>query len=390
MSHFIFIDNFYPVDTKVIINLYANKKNPKISGIIYLENEIHPSDLYCYLYAKYGQPNGFQNLLRNDDSDNLIHWEWTLESNEGWVSFLGMNFRTEVVFFEEFDIGKISKNQLINSIKNDFKNYGEKISNIKKNILEDWDLSINPYYEIKSALNQLIMQFDGLQLDSQNEKIDYSNLPFQTVDVDLLKEVGSRYSFGIGLSLSIRFIVPILAESFINFLIFILCDSEIKNNERIYEKIIRENMDIKIQMLHKNCDHFARPVKWDSVECKNYNSIINTRNNLLHGNVDLKKLKFDEVYFNGKIPIFKKYNTMWQRSLGVKIDSCGMEKVKSDIEVVNKFIEHVISCLDEKIRKEIDFIMDSPEFGINKKTNKLGILFPNHLVDFHIPKIAIK
>ena len=390
MNHLIFMDNFYPVAPKVIINLYADKKNPRVSGIVSLENEIFPSDLYCYLYAKYGPPNGLQNILRNDDSDNLIHWEWTLESSEGWISFQGMNFRTELIFFDKWNIAKISKEQLIYAIKNDFRNYGDKISDIKRNILENWDLYVNPYNQIKNALDELMKQFNELQLDPKNEQIDYTELPLKYDEISSLKELGSKYSFGIGLSLAIRFIIPILAESFINFLIFTLCESEIKNNKRVYEKYIRENIDIKIQLLHKYCGYFTKPVQWSSQECQNYNSIINNRNDLLHGNVDLKRLKFSEVFFNGKVPIFKKYETMWQKSLGVKLDTCGMDKIKTELDVVNKFIEHVLSHIDAKVLKEINFLMSLTEFGINRKTNKVGGLFPNHIVDFQIKRIILK
>src|SRR5438034_7671325 len=69
---------------------------PKGGGTIELRNEVRPVDLYCYLGARFGPPNGFQNFLRKDDSDNLIHWEWTLRHPRGVVLFQGMNFRTEV------------------------------------------------------------------------------------------------------------------------------------------------------------------------------------------------------------------------------------------------------------------------------------------------------
>jgi hypothetical protein len=38
-------------------------------------NEIRPADLFCYLGARFGPPNGVQNFLRSNDSDNLIHWD---------------------------------------------------------------------------------------------------------------------------------------------------------------------------------------------------------------------------------------------------------------------------------------------------------------------------
>ncbi|MDE2177969.1 MAG: hypothetical protein KGJ50_06655, partial [Xanthomonadaceae bacterium] len=44
---------------------------PKNGMVWEIGNELLPVDIYCYLHAKYGTPNGLQNFLRSDDSDNL-------------------------------------------------------------------------------------------------------------------------------------------------------------------------------------------------------------------------------------------------------------------------------------------------------------------------------
>ena len=51
-------------------------------------------DLYCYFHARFGPPNGLQNFLRNPHSDNLIHWHWTVQHENGLLDVQGANFRT--------------------------------------------------------------------------------------------------------------------------------------------------------------------------------------------------------------------------------------------------------------------------------------------------------
>ena len=109
-----------------------------------LRNEIAPSDLYCYLGARFGAPNGLQNLLRNDDSDNLIHWEWCLRAHKGWLTFQGHNFRTEILLTGDFQAEEIDKEALITQIKSDFANYGKQMSEVRK-ALESWTEFVNPY-----------------------------------------------------------------------------------------------------------------------------------------------------------------------------------------------------------------------------------------------------
>ena len=57
------------------------KRNSKGSGLI-IRSQIRPVDAYAYLRARFGQPNGFQNFLRKDDSDNLIHWDFNLKAED--------------------------------------------------------------------------------------------------------------------------------------------------------------------------------------------------------------------------------------------------------------------------------------------------------------------
>lgn len=41
--------------------------------ILVVQNLVSPLDLYTYLKARFGEPNGMQNLLRSNDSDNIFH-----------------------------------------------------------------------------------------------------------------------------------------------------------------------------------------------------------------------------------------------------------------------------------------------------------------------------
>src|SRR5687768_7115221 len=133
-----FVDWLECPSPKVIFKKLADKTHP-LGGFQWeLHNEIRPVDLYCYLYARFGPPNGFQNFLRQDDSDNLIHWEWTLAYNFGYVSFQGMNFRTEVLLLGELPVAPPDREEFISQLKADFRKYGPRISEIRNNVLEKW------------------------------------------------------------------------------------------------------------------------------------------------------------------------------------------------------------------------------------------------------------
>lgn len=71
-NYFLGLEAIHP---SCLVKILQGDKLPKNGEMWEFTNEIKPLDLYCYLYAKYGPPNGIQNFLRSDDSDNLIHWE---------------------------------------------------------------------------------------------------------------------------------------------------------------------------------------------------------------------------------------------------------------------------------------------------------------------------
>jgi len=175
---------------------------------------------------------------------------------------------------------------------------------------------------------------------------------------------------------------PVLAESYINLLFFILCRPDIKKNERLYNSNVKANIDIKVQSLHINCIGFKTPVDWTSTECRRYNSVINERNDMLHGNVVIEKLKFSEIHFLGKMPVFKNYKNIWQQSIGVAIDASGMNKVLGDLEAVDNFIEYIAACLEPDVKEQIDIFTNQRDLGLNKKNGRLGVLLPEHIVDF--------
>ena len=55
-------------------------KGKKRGDILAIRDKISTVDMYCYLKARFGEPNGFQTFLAKDDSDNWIHWDYNLKA----------------------------------------------------------------------------------------------------------------------------------------------------------------------------------------------------------------------------------------------------------------------------------------------------------------------
>ena len=356
------------------------KTFPPHRFIFEVKNEIKPLDLYSYLYARFGPPNGVQNFLRHDDSDNLFHWDWTVSEKRGLITFLGLTFRTEIHFLGGFEPGSIDREHFLESIKGDFKNYGKQLSEVRSS-LEKWVEFVNPFQRIKASIDALIGELEALGLsDEEGPEIDV----LDPATREKWNEAGTKYSRGFGLCFGIRAMLPILAEAFVNLLLFVLCRPELKADKRLYEHMLRQPIDVRIKSLHLHCTGFSKAVDYSNVVCGKYHSVVNERNDLLHGNVDIEKLAFGEVYFNGTVPVFPEYKSMWEKSLGVGLKAAGLSKIKEEHKSVAEVIDFILGCIEPETRGSILHLLTTRNLGFREQTGRIGILFPDHLVDLRM------
>lgn len=368
------------IHPKDLVRIYESKVHLPLLKIWELTNEIKPIDLYCYLHAKYGPPNGIQNFLRNDDSDNLIHWEWTLANDDGLLTVQGHNFRTEVHLFRKMG-ADLELDDLVEQTKRDFSNFGKQIKAVRTQ-LEKWTHFVNPYQRIRAVLDQHIRTLSDLDLDPDRDRKPH---PKTTDEVQTFAEdwepLARKYTQALGLAFGVRAMLPVLAESFINFLIFALARPEIRSNKRLLQETLRRPIDARVQTLHLNCRGFEKPVDYQHTACKKFHTIMNERNDTLHGNIDLERLSFEEIYFNGRVPIFTSYGSFWDKTIGLEARTVRLTEIQSDMTAVNEFIEYVLGLLAEEFRKTVQYMLRSPQLGFDKKREIIGVLLPMHMVD---------
>jgi hypothetical protein len=58
-----------------------------------------------------------------------------------------------------------------------------------------------------------------------------------------------------------------------------------------------------------------------------------------------------------------------------------MGAVNEELAVVDALIQYLLSCLEEKVKTFVERIAEKRDLGINLKDGRLGLLFPDHLVD---------
>lgn len=108
---------------------------------------------------------------------------------------------------------------------------------------------------------------------------------------------------------------------------------------------------------------------------------MNDRNDLLHGNFNVNKLKIGEVYFNGNVPVKYEYGDLWQDTLGVRIESVKLEHIEANYSVAQEFISYLLSLLSEGVKDQIRHIMSVRGLGYNEKMSRMGVLFSSRATE---------
>lgn len=349
------------------------------------DGRLSPLDLYCYMKARFGQPNGPAMALKAPHADNLIHWEFALHVGE---NLLLVQSNVHSVVFILIGPERVSEDLwcgIAEAIKADFKNYGSQMSTVRKS-LEKWILFINPYHRLDRVIQALESRLHKLDLSEPPPSPHIGNKTKLRNAQQLTQHWITQVNECHLLATAARMLAPVLGEAFINLLIFLLARSDVRSDHRVYEDFIRKQVDIRIKTLHLHCSEFTKPVETSSKCFGDFLTVMNSRNDFLHGNVDPRKLKFGEVQFDSMIPLFKDEDSMLRRFVRNSLRGVTREEALKDITAVRMFIAFLLQHLTPNGRKSVESAMERRELGWREDYSRVGILFPAAIPDFVLIK----
>jgi hypothetical protein len=364
---------------KTLTNINARGKN-----LIFRPNSvsISPVDLYVYLKARFGPPNDLMMVTRTTGTDNIIQWGYSLRSVSHHFMIHGTSSRVE--FFER--LSESDWRTLVDTIKQDFARYGQAMSN-ERRALTRWTLFINPFRRIQKTVYGL---GDRLQMIHLNEPVPRPIVMTKAEADASAKELAiwtMATNSAATLGTCIRMLAPVMAEAFVNFVLFVLGRDDVRRDQRLYDSLLRQPIDVRVRSFHLNCDGFARPVDCEAEPFANFHSLMNQRNDLLHGNVDPHLLAFDEVWFDRYrdeqiIPLFRDDRSMTARFLANSLKFVEPDAAIGDVRVVSRFMEHVVSQLSDDVAERFIRRLEQDYLGWNPTTGELSdALFSDAIVE---------
>jgi hypothetical protein len=354
----------------------TEKERHSRPAVLAVRHLLSPVDVYCYLKARFGEPNGFQNFLRADHSDNWIHWDFNLRAGDEDVYIAGLT--REIHILISVDMTDEDWRDLILGIKADYQRIASEKSAILKS-LEKWILFPNKYVEIASIcadlhadLSENVGGYRAYKLSSDAR----ATLDEQKAELDKLFE-RSRIVHRSALELSL--LTPVLAESFINIFVLALCKPEIRDNRRQFDAFIRADIDTKLFDLAYKCKGFVGPVDQNTDAYKGFKRVMDKRNNTLHGNCDPEREQLEVVYFEGTRPLFKEPGDHIGKYLEIQERQCQPEVVIKDYEATHGFLAYLVTCLEPGLATAFTSVIETryPGYDIGRK--KVGVVLPDHV-----------
>lgn len=139
----------------------------------------------------------------------------------------------------------------------------------KRKSLEKWTMFVNPFNRLNEIIETLELRIKKLDL---TEPIRPKLMIKRYVKrhLELKEKWFDNLAEARLLGASIRMLAPVLAESFINLVIFLFAKGDVKSDKRVYEDLIRKQIDIRVKSLYFYCDHFIKKVEDEDIELKNF------------------------------------------------------------------------------------------------------------------------
>lgn len=357
----------------------GGEKAKPLNKIMVFQELLAPLDVYCYLKGRFGEPNGLQTFIKKDDSDNIFHWDYNLMAGDKELYFAGAT--QEIHVWVDDDLSDAEWIEFAKSLKSDFKSFGKQKSEVLRH-LEKWNILPNHFV---ATADECAEYYESLKRSLKNlNKIAASQGP-REYDGDykkILEKQGKHVSSIRSSCVKLNILTPVMFESFLGLLIAILIKPDVRKNRRMYEAFIRSPLDVKIFDLATRCRGFAKAIEPGNAAMARYWQIVNRRNDVIHGNLDVERDALDTVYFDRKTPLFRSGGDRIQAHWEAVIRTNDPEQVLSDYEATHNFIYEIVGHLEPSMQEQARILISETEPGWDAKRGIFGKLFPSHIASF--------
>jgi len=296
---------------------------------------LSPYQVFKILKEEFGSPNGMFDETKSQ-------WTFLLQSPDTYYQIYDWKlFSWSICVYLKKDVTKSAEvlaNQLLKQFESRAKKYNSEINAKSKN--PDGLIIVNPFKTYRDSADSLFELINDLKEPKQG-------------NASTLKYSRSQRIYDLSRSAFIMYFSSV--ECFIN-LIYELYIRKDLREQRIYDHIRREPIDLKLRLAPIYCECFGEnKVDPGNTAVKQFSSIVNLRNDFIHGNFTKPMMK--PIVYEDDIEFVVDIDST--TSVGIpnnfsEIDSHHVEKIKS---ITQNLIDYTLSLMNRRIKKEFKYCM---------------------------------
>lgn len=358
------------------------RKSKKNGGLLVFRKLLSPLDVYSYLKARFGEPNGTQSMMIHkigmvrDDSSNLFHWDYALMAGERLLTFTGAAREVHVMVEENFTDEEWCR--FASCLKEDFGNYGKQKAAIVTS-LQKWHIFPNRFNSIAARCAELQDDLDSAVKSMRGALPERPKIRQKRHLESWGKQRSELTTKLTSSSVQLSVLTPVMFESFIGLITAVMLKQDVRNSKRLFENFKRSHLDIKIFELANKCSGFRKPIKETNAILKAYWKVVNERNDIIHGNVDPIKDALEIVYFEGNKPIFPTGGDSIQSYFDSLIAQYRPEKVLANYLLAHELIIEILDHMTPSSKASIISLMSDTQPGWDEDRQRIGMLFPDYV-----------
>lgn len=345
-----------------------------------IREQVAPSDVFLYLLGTLGPPNGVLSFARktNDAMKSVVLWHYTLSWNGRLIHVVAHSFSLEVVFSCQQPVD-LTEDGFGALIKEGMHRHSREVASARQQVTH-WHSFLNPLSHMLDACNRMLARAHWLDENLVKSK----NHPVTPEEIKWHEEHHEEHSVSAselsGCCLSVRMMAPVLAEMFVNLIIYNQYRGGHPPNQA-KDDFTCASILVRLEKLHAKCEGFAQPVDMQSAAVKAFTDLMNRRNDLLHGNIRPTARKEDEFLMYEGIPIIKGFRSIYDRALGPVLNAFPLVEAERDYAAARGLLDHLLNCLEPAVAADLRSMLESLDLHQERKNKKLTTLFTNIFVD---------
>lgn len=303
-------------------------------------DELSPYEVYITFKDAFGEPNS------HNFDDLKSQWQYALEAPEAFIEVYDWKVLTwsigvylkEGVQKSPEDVSK----EFLEAIVKQSQKHKSKIESRLKNA--DGIVIENPYIsylETADSILELIVNIiDPKNCEPEAKLTTGFSLWMKHYDL-------SRAAF-------IMYLASV--EGFLNLIYELYLRKELRE-KRIYDRLAREQIDLKLRLAPVYCDCFeAGVIDFDAKEFKEYHSLANLRNDFVHANVT--KPMLNPLIYEDNIEFV--VNAASDTKIGVPSNFRDFDYSHAYLAktITQNLIQYVIKAMSPRFRREIERILE--------------------------------